>query len=133
MDDFFSWFFGDMDDTPRAPFSQFRLAPPAQEPFFDDFLGREPGFRMGPRQGPPDTPPPRITPSLDAADIRAVDPGAIRRCLYRFTFVMLNNNQRFWMWPVFVGRRSVAGFRWTGRRWVYFGIDLRRIASFRCY
>ena len=132
MDDFFSWFFGDMDDTPRTPFAPFRPGPPPGPPF-DDRPGREPGFGARPQQGPPDSPPPRITPSLDGIGVRAVDPGAIRGCLYRFTYVMLNNNERFWMWPVFVGRRSVAGYRWTGRRWVYFGIDLRRIASFRCF
>ena len=35
--------------------------------------------------------------------------------------------------PTFVGRTSVAGFRWTGRRWVFSGFDLRRIESFTCY
>jgi hypothetical protein len=33
---------------------------------------------------------------------------------------------------VFVGRNSVAGWRWNGFRWVYFGVDLRRIDSFVC-
>ncbi|HBS44831.1 MAG TPA: transporter, partial [Paenibacillus sp.] len=33
----------------------------------------------------------------------------------------------------FVGRNSVAGFRWFGLFWGYFGIDLNRIRSFTCF
>ncbi|MEH6975435.1 transporter, partial [Bacillus sp. JJ675] len=44
------------------------------------------------------------------------------------------NGSRFWFYPVFVGRRSIAGYRWRPRqfRWVYFGIDLNEITSFSC-
>ncbi len=82
--------------------------------------------------GPPSSPPPGITPEQPQFQALAVDPGAIRGCLYRFTFVWLRRSS-FWFYPVFVGRESVAGYRWNGRRWVYFGIDLDRIQSFQCF
>jgi hypothetical protein len=45
----------------------------------------------------------------------------------------LNTGEQFWAWLVYVGRRSAAGWRWTGYRWIYFGVDLRNIESFVCY
>lgn len=86
----------------------------------------------GQTAGAPDSPPPSFTPTQQQFQTYAVDPGAIRGCLYRFTYVWLYRNS-FWFFPVFVGRQSVAGYRWTGFRWVYFGIDLDRIQSFQCF
>ncbi|MNV67732.1 hypothetical protein D3C71_1605430 [compost metagenome] len=63
----------------------------------------------------------------------AIDPGGIRRCLFRNTYIWLNNGEQFWFFPVFVGRNSIAGFRWFGFFWAYFGIDLNRISSFTCF
>lgn len=81
-------------------------------------------------QQPPTSPPPQFEPQMAPY---AVDPGAISRCLYRNTFVWLRNRDRFWYYPTFVGRRSVAGYRFFGGRWRYYGIDLRQISSFTCY
>lgn len=80
---------------------------------------------------PPVGPPPSTVPQQQFQTF-AVDPGGIRGCLYRFTYIWLEGYQSFWFYPTFVGRRSVAGYRWTGYRWVYFGIDLNRIESFQC-
>jgi hypothetical protein len=83
--------------------------------------------------GPPTSPPPATIPTqTQQIGIQAVDPGAIRGCLYRFTYVWLNNGQQFWFFPTFVGRTSIAGYRWIGFMWIYFGTDLRRIQSFQC-
>lgn len=90
-----------------------------------------PGF-----QGPPSGPPPSFVPQQagpSGIGVQAVDPGAIRRCTFRFVFIWPERGRGFWAFLVFVGRRSVAGWRWNGRRWVYFGMDLRRIRSFQCY
>ncbi|WP_084246971.1 transporter [Rummeliibacillus stabekisii] len=81
----------------------------------------------------PTAPPPSFTPQQSTVSPLAVDPGAIRMCLFRNTFIWLNNGQGFWFYPVFVGPRSVSGFRWTGWNWVIFGIDTRRISSFTCF
>lgn len=84
-------------------------------------------------QRPPSSPPPQFIPPQPAAAAFAIDPGAIAGCLFRNTFVWLRNGNAFWFFPTFVGRTSVAGFRWTGRTWVFTGVDLRRIVSFTCF
>jgi hypothetical protein len=84
---------------------------------------------------PPTSPPPSFIPQQplnQQVGVMAVDPGGIRRCLFRFTYIWLTFGQQFWFYPVFLGPRSIAGFRWTGFNWVYFGIDLRHIAAFQC-
>lgn len=113
---------GDMWESPMD------WLPWDDSPDWDDRRRGRPGNPGGPgRPGRPGRPPQPPVP-------QAVDPGAIRRCLNRVTDVRLENGQRFWFFPTFVGRRSVAGFRWRSRqrRWEYFGIDLDEIRSFSC-
>lgn len=81
----------------------------------------------------PTAPPPPFIPQQAAASPFAVDPGAIRLCQFRNTYIWLNNGESFWFYPIFVGPRSVAGFRWNGWSWMIFGIDTRRISSFTCF
>jgi len=99
------------------------------------FPGQGPGG--GAASGPPQGPPPSFTPSQASAQqsigVLAVDPGAIRPCRFRYVYLWLDNGQQFWAWLIFVGGRSVAGWRWTGFTWVYFGIDTNRIRSFVCF
>lgn len=90
----------------------------------------QPGGGIG---GAPTTPPPSFIPQQPQFQTFAIDPGAIRGCLFRFTYIWLVNGNSFWFFPIFVGRNSVAGFRWQRNRWVYFGIDLNRVASFQCF
>ena len=80
----------------------------------------------------PTAPPPQFIPQMQASTF-AIDPGGIRHCLFRNTYIWLNNGEQFWFFPVFVGRNSVAGFRWFGFFWGYFGIDLNRVGSFTCF
>jgi hypothetical protein len=94
-----------------------------------------PGTPQSPGMQQPTSPPPSYTPQMPlsaAGQPLAVDPGAIRRCMLRFTYIWLRNGQQFWFFPIFVGPTSVAGFRWTGFNWMYFGTDLRSITSFTC-
>ncbi|MGL5353515.1 MAG: hypothetical protein ACRDA5_09350 [Clostridium sp.] len=64
---------------------------------------------------------------------KAVSQNSIRFCLYQFTYIWERGGRGFWSFLLNVDRVSVSGLRWTGRRWVYFGLDLRRIDSFICY
>ncbi|MDQ0200944.1 hypothetical protein [Neobacillus ginsengisoli] len=82
--------------------------------------------------GPPTVPPPSIIPH-ETVGLYAVDPGGIRHCLYRYTYIWLNNGRSFWYYPTYVGRTSVAGYRWRGYNWEYYGMDLSRIRSFSCH
>lgn len=68
-----------------------------------------------------------------APSVKSVDPGAIFPCLYRYTYIWPNRGKGFWAYPTYVGRNSISGWRYDGRRWVYFGMDLRRVRSFYCY
>lgn len=112
--------------------------PPGSQPGFPPsgpFPGQGPGQfpGQGPDAGAPTAPPPTFVPAKPlSAGTFAVDPGSIRRCLFRFTYVWLRNFQQFWFYPVFVGRTSISGYRWTGHRWVFFGVSLRQIESFTC-
>jgi hypothetical protein len=92
-----------------------------------------PGGQQGGQQGAPTSPPPSFVPQRQSVGVFAVDPGSIRGCLFRFTYVWLNNGNAFWLYPTHVGRRSIAGFRWNGFRWSYYGTDLERISSFQCF
>lgn len=88
--------------------------------------------QQGPQQ-PPSSPPPQAIPQKPlSASLLAVDPGAISRCMFRFTYIWPRRGQGFWFFPVFVGRTSVAGFRWNGFMWLFSGYDLSRIESFTC-
>lgn len=106
---------------------------------FPGFPGQSGGTSFPPGQHPngnaaPQGPPPNWTPEYPEMQTRAIDPGAISGCMYRFTYVWLSRRQGFWFFPVFVGPRSVAGYRWNSRRrrWEYTGIDLNQINSFTC-
>lgn len=70
---------------------------------------------------PPATPPP----------FNVIGP-PISMCLNRYTYVVPANGQPYWLYTTFVGRRSAAGYRWTGSFWVYFGVDLNQIREFQC-
>ncbi|MEW9053109.1 MAG: hypothetical protein AB2392_18260 [Neobacillus sp.] len=121
---------GDRQFLPGPPSSLPPFAPPGQ--------GMQGGAPFSPpgqgmQAGPPSSPPPAMVPTqTQQAAAFAVDPGSIRRCLFRFTYVWLRGYQQFWFYPTFVGRRSVSGYRWNGFRWLYFGISLRQIQSFTC-
>ena len=71
---------------------------------------------------------------FNASDInKAVSQNSIRFCLFQFTFIWERNGRSYWTYLLNVDRVSVSGLRWFNRRWVFFGLDLRRIDSFICY
>ncbi|MFF2754596.1 transporter [Psychrobacillus sp. NPDC058041] len=81
----------------------------------------------------PTSPPPSFVPQKQNVGAYAVDSGSIRGCLHHNTYVWLTNGSAFWLYPTFVGRNSISGFRWNGHTWTYYGTDLNRISSFQCY
>jgi hypothetical protein len=112
------------------------VGPPSGPPPGQGVPGQQPplgspGQGQGATSGPPTAPPPSFVPQQQIQTF-AVDPGGIRGCLFRYTYIWLNNRQQFWFYPTFVGRTSVSGWRWNGFRWLYFGISLQQIQSFTC-
>nr|WP_194287263.1 hypothetical protein [Gracilibacillus oryzae] len=139
-------YYGNMYDERQFPFFPFFQGgfpgtgggfPPGQGPGpgqqgFPPFGPPQQGQQGGAPLGPPPQQIPQQPLQAQGAQVKAVDPGSIRGCMYRYTYVWLSRFNAFWFYPTFVGRRSVAGYRWTGFNWVYFGIDLDRIQSFTC-
>lgn len=85
--------------------------------FFLDHLGvlfqrglPQGGPNPGQNAQPPNSPPPNFTPKQADVQTFAVDPGSIRGCMFRFTYIWLRRDA-FWFFPVFVDRRSISGFR----------------------
>ncbi|MTK12067.1 MAG: hypothetical protein F8N39_08255 [Clostridiaceae bacterium] len=89
----------------------------------------------GPGAGsrPPSSPPPSFAPQKSQVQTFAVSPGSIRPCLFRYTYIWPRRGRGFWAFPIRVDSRSVSGWRWTGHRWAFFGMDLRQIESFQCF
>lgn len=84
-------------------------------------------------------PPPSKTPekpkqkTAKGAETKMVSPNSIQPCKFRFTYIWLKNKREFWVWPTYIDKYTLAGFRWTGRGWGYFGVDLKQIEEFICY
>lgn len=140
----FPGFFNDIFNGPQGgqnfgPPGQTGGGPPFGGPP-GQYGGGQPGFPGGPSSaGPPDSPPPSFTPQKPQTQqakggygVFAIDPGAIQGCLYRFTYIWLRWDS-FWFYPIYVGRRSISGFRWHRNRWAYYGVDLDNVESFQCY
>ncbi|WP_232713531.1 hypothetical protein [Bacillus xiapuensis] len=125
-------------ESPEKPFDDERQIPFMPQGLPIGFPGGWPSPTQQPGSapqagGPPLAAPPSYPPQTSQAGGFAVDPGAIRGCLYRYTYVWLDNGRSFWFYPTYLGRTSIAGWRWMNFRWVYYGTDLWRIRSFQCY
>ncbi|XMB87169.1 transporter [Mycoplasmatota bacterium WC44] len=108
----------------------FQQGGPTSPPPYQQYPSHQHG---GPSSGgAPTSPPPSIVPQ-QGPELKAVDPGSIRGCLFRYTYVWPRFGFPYWFYPTYVGRKSVSGYRWNGYRWLYFGTDLRGINSFSCY
>ncbi|CAM3143092.1 collagen-like protein [Filibacter tadaridae] len=80
----------------------------------------------------PTSPPPAIVPQQKQMGTLTVDPGALVGCLNRNTFILLSNHQSFWIYPTYIDRNTVSGYKWNGYIWIPWGTDLDRIISFQC-
>lgn len=126
-----------------------------------NFPGNPPGFPNNPPpppQGFPGSPnqppfnnnnlnignPPNMTPSKNDPGVKlfntnnknnpmAVSPGSISFCLFKFTYIWEHRGRSYWTYLLSVDRTSISGLRWVNRRWVFFGLDLRRIDAFICF
>lgn len=88
------------------------------------------------KQAPPTSPPPNFTPKQSeskSSNTKAIDQGAIAPCTFRFSYIWPKKGNSFWAFLIYVGKKSVAGWKFMRGRWVYFGMDLKEIKSFTCY
>lgn len=73
----------------------------------------------------PPLPPPSFIPPKPAVSY-------IVDCVYQYTYVWLRTGQSFWFYPTYVDAEGVAGFRWSGSYWYFYGIDPRFIDAVSC-
>lgn len=131
------------------PFSNFQPINPNMPPGFPGGPTQggnpnpPPGFPGGPPSGSNLNigPPPNFTPSKASPGVqsfggpqaKAVSPGSISMCLFRFTYIWERSGRNYWAYLLNVDRRSASGLRWFRNNWVFFGVGLNRIDSFICY
>lgn len=82
--------------------------------------------------GKPTHTPPSTIPAPAEIGTLAVDPQALRSCLFRDTYITLRNRTSFWYHPTYIDHVSTSGFKWNGHVWLPWGTDLDQIVSFRC-
>lgn len=122
-----------------SPFRQRRGGREGQPPGGVPGFPGSPGFGGGPQLSPPTSPPPSFTPqrftTTQQQDFsRRGGVGSIRRCMFRNTYIWLNNGRDFWFFPMLVIGNQIIGFRWRQRRgWVYDSINRNRILFFQCF
>lgn len=104
----------------------------AEDSLMRQEFNQPPGFGAPNFPPPPGRPPQRPARPFGGPQTFAISPGSIRRCRNRLTFIWLRGGRSFWAYITRIDRNSVSGFRWNGRRWVFFGVDLRRIDEFVC-
>lgn len=79
----------------------------------------------------PTNPPPSSVPKRRFG-ILTVDPGALRGCLYRDTYLRLSNRTSFWFHPTYIDYVVTIGFKWDGKSWIPWKTDLDKIVTFQC-
>ncbi|MEZ2719561.1 hypothetical protein [Niallia circulans] len=101
--------------------------------------GEQPPPPVGGSPAYPDAPPigwgtdpgsPQLNQSQ--ASTSTVESMSIRPCMFRFTYIWLENGKGFWFFPTLIGLHSIAGYRWQKKHWIYYGTDTNRIRSFQC-
>jgi hypothetical protein len=75
--------------------------------------------------GEPVSPPPRVPP-------RKPRNSYIIDCMFSYTYVWPRVGDEFWYYPISVQYGAVLGYRWTGRRWTFFGFDPDLIDEVAC-
>lgn len=97
-----------------------------------------------PANTPPAGPPPFGLPSkndqkmkilgkYDSSKGKKIATNSLKPCLYKYTYIWQRNGFNYWAFLTSINCCSVSGWRWIGFRWVYFGVDIKRIDSFICY
>lgn len=112
------------------------------ERFIPEIPRREPdnrqedGLRKNHHGNPPNRRPPDFIPKHEqehGSVSKFIDQGAIQNCLFSMTYVWFRGGRGAWIYPTFIGKRSLSGYEWTRFGWTFAGYDLGLIESFRCF
>ena len=61
----------------------------------------------------------------------AVNARSASGCVGRHTYIWLKSGGGFWLYPTYSGKRSLSGYRWTPKGWVFSGVILDWIDFFQ--
>lgn len=75
--------------------------------------------------GAPTSPPPKQKPKKPRNSYM-ID------CMYSYTYVWTKRGDQFWFYPTRVELGEISGYRWDGRRWIYYGFEERSIDQVAC-
>jgi hypothetical protein len=75
--------------------------------------------------GPPTNPPPKSRPKKPRNSY-------IIDCIYEYTYVWPRRGNSFWFYPTRIEYGEVSGYRWDGRKWVFYGFDPNTIDQVSC-
>ncbi len=75
--------------------------------------------------GKPLSPPPKNKPKKPRTSY-------IIDCMHQYTYVWLKRGNSFWFYPTRIEQGEVSGYRWDGRKWVFYGLDEKSIDQVAC-
>lgn len=81
---------------------------------------------------PPGSPAQPLPPPPDFIPPYPILPSYIVDCMFNYTYVWLWNGESFWFYPISVEYGAVAGYRWNGLAWFFYGTDPRFIRAVSC-
>jgi|GEM_PF-2049755 len=81
---------------------------------------------------PPGAPPERTPSETVLPGENAVNARSASGCVGRHTYIWLKSGGGFWLYPTYSGKRSLSGYRWTPKGWVFSGVILDWIDFFQC-
>lgn len=76
--------------------------------------------------GPPNSPPPKTKPKKPKVSY-------IIDCMHQYTYVWPKHGKPFWFYPTRIEQGEVSGYRWDGKKWVFYGFGEKSISQVACY
>ncbi|MEW9121812.1 MAG: hypothetical protein AB2421_03795 [Thermotaleaceae bacterium] len=75
-------------------------------------------------------------PSLNLSNIKNSSQNditdAISPCLNKFVYIWLRDGGSFWTYLIYAETKYIAGWRWSGEEWNYFGTRMVNVDYFIC-
>ncbi len=68
-----------------------------------------------------------------APNAKTIAPNTAIPCLFKFTYIWLNNHAEFWSKPILINKNFLGCWIWNKSHWYYSEINLMNIECFICY
>lgn len=92
-------------------------------------------LKMMPSGAPPSVLPSKSDSNVHNTIVLKENPNSpkIKICLYKYTYIWLNNGISYWVYLTSVNRCYAYGYRWLNNEWVLIKVRICNIESFICY